>query len=159
MIAERGDVERRSTHVADDHITLLGQSQRRDRRQCGPRHHAIDRSPHHFIGRHHSAETIGEQQFAPEARGCQCVLEALHIGANDRADRRVDCGCNDTPIFAWNWIDLVAQRDRHARQYSGKDFTDAQFVIRIDHRPQQADCDGFDLPVTKMFGSGVYVVD
>ena len=71
-------------HVDDDDVLGGCQTQPRNRRRGGTRHHTVDRPAYDFLGRHHAANAIGYKK---------ALLEPL------RLKRR----CQFANVFADDW--------------------------------------------------------
>ena len=140
------DVEGGSTRVADDQVAVrhfrLRVRQRRDGRHGRTGADRVDRPLGHFLRTPGAAERGGDEDVTVESCMPQVLLQRLQVCLHQRLQRRVDGGRRRPPVLADDRIQLVRERERHLRPLAGEQLADAELVVRVDDRPDQAhrDC-------------------
>ena len=160
----KADIEGRPPGIRNDgigHRTVArGIEPARHRCHRRPRVQRVDRRARK-IARHHRAPLRGQDKGAtPEPFGGKAVGQAAKIAGHQRAQRCVDGRAGGPAVFAQRGVQLVRQRDRHARQSRGQNLAKPQFMCRVADRPEQADRHRLDTvrlqPVAEV-GHGVLV--
>ncbi len=85
-----------------------------------------------------------QQEGATNVRFGEAGGEALQVARHERLDIGVGERGRGPLVFPDLRADLVAERDRHARQRGFEDFARAQFVRRVDVAVQEDDRERFD---------------
>ena len=157
-LAHQAHVERGAAGIGDDGgidaAVGLGVGAAGDRRHGRAGVDRVDRRVRHVGGIHGAALGGHHQHAAAEAGVAQSRFQTAQIVAHERLERGVDAGGRRAAVLAERGVEHVRERVGHPRQVALEQRADAELVLRVDDRPEQADGDRLDLPVLQLVDDG-----
>ena len=148
-LAHKADVVAGAAGVRDDHDIVAGVAGGVEAASHGGHRWAridgMDRRAGDRLGIHDAALAGDHQRAAGKAGLAEPPGQAVEIGEHQRLERGVDDCRRGAAILAQGGIEFVRQGDGDVRQVLGEQVADPPLMRAVDHRPQQADADGFDL--------------
>ena len=97
------------------------------------------RSPPAAARRRRTTSRRRRARRSPAAR--RSLLQRPQVVLHQRLQRGVDRRRGRPPVLADDRVQLVRERERHLRPLAREQLADAQLVLRVDDRPDQADRD------------------